>query len=60
MLKSSSRIPAPKVKPIVIGNTRIEQVKNGFTAGLEKMSGYIASLLTILTIKVLLKCHKNK
>jgi hypothetical protein len=43
MSKSSSRIPAPKITPIVIGHIRIEQVTNGFTAGLDQMGGYIAA-----------------
>lgn len=42
MSKSSSRIPAPKIEPIVINDIRIEQIKNGLTAGFEQMGGYIA------------------
>ena len=40
---SASRIPPPKVTPIVIGNIRIEQIKNGLNAGFEQMGGYLAA-----------------
>jgi hypothetical protein len=43
MSKSSSRIPAPAVAPIVLGNVRYEQVGNGLLAGFDQMGGYLAA-----------------
>lgn len=41
--KSSSRIPAPVVEPIVVDGIRYEQVKNGLMAGYEQMGGLLAA-----------------
>lgn len=43
MAKSSSRIPAPKVAPVIIKGIRYEQVKNGLLAGQDQMGGYLAA-----------------
>ncbi|MCG5052496.1 MAG: hypothetical protein KA712_06015 [Myxococcales bacterium] len=43
MMKSGSRIPAPKVEPIVLEGIRYEQVRNGLLAGLDQMGGYLAA-----------------
>ncbi|HET6433608.1 hypothetical protein [Dyella sp.] len=43
MSKSSSRIPAPAVAPVVVGEVRYEQVPNGLLAGLDQMGGYLAA-----------------
>lgn len=43
MSKSSSRIPAPAVAPVVLGKVRYEQVRNGLQAGFEQMGGYLAA-----------------
>jgi hypothetical protein len=43
MSKSSSRIPAPVISPVVLGSTRFEQVRNGLQAGLDQMGGYLAA-----------------
>ncbi len=39
-----SRIPAPPVQPIEIAGVRYEQVRNGLTAGLDQMGGYLAAV----------------
>ncbi len=44
MNKSSSRIPAPKVAPVVLGGIRYEQVRNGLSAGFEQMGGYLVAI----------------
>lgn len=41
--KSSSRIPAPKVAPVVTEGVRYQQVGNGLLAGFEQMGGYLAA-----------------
>ncbi|MBN7818488.1 hypothetical protein [Bowmanella yangjiangensis] len=41
--KSSSRIPALVVEPIVVDGIRYEQVKNGLMAGFEQMGGLLAA-----------------
>ncbi len=43
MSKSRSRIPAPKVAPVIIKGIRYEQVKNGLLAGQDQMGGYLAA-----------------
>lgn len=43
MSKSSSRIPAPKVPPVVKDQIRFEQVRNGILAGFDQMGGYLAA-----------------
>jgi len=52
-----SRIPAPQVVPIETGGVRYEPVRNGLTAGLDQMGGYLAAIdiasgRTLWTLKV--------
>jgi hypothetical protein len=39
-----SRIPAPPVNPIEVDGVRYEQIRNGLTAGLDQMGGYLAAI----------------
>lgn len=44
MTRSISRIPAPRVPPVVHEQVRYEQVDNGLVAGLDQMGGYLAAV----------------
>lgn len=44
MTRSLSRIPAPRVAPVVHGTVRYEQVENGLLAGQDQMGGYLAAI----------------
>jgi hypothetical protein len=43
MNKSSSRVPAPAVAPVVVGGVRYEQMPNGRLAGFDQMGGCLAA-----------------
>jgi hypothetical protein len=43
MRNSGSRIPAPRVAPVSKRGARYEQIRNGLTAGLDQMGGYLAA-----------------
>jgi hypothetical protein len=60
MSKSSSRIPAPAVAPVVLGKVRYEQVRNGFQAGFEQMGGYLAAYDVASDVRLwTLKVYEN-
>jgi len=61
MTRSISRIPAPRVAPVVHGQVRYEQVENGLLAGLDQMGGYLAAIDAATGERLwLLKVYDNR